>query len=195
MATATAYTVATGAGLCAISDVGEVLTGTNAIRDGIMGGNQEAYDTTRFMLNMACLASSTLGSNMPSSAPATRSRPAVAPANAPTINTKSADAVRTPQQAGISNADARRIQNAANRTNQDIHVVGSRANGKATITSDWDYVMSGNSSQRHSAMSSVPHGSAGGGNNTGIDIFTNYRSSPFYEPLDKTRPYVPFRPQ
>lgn len=77
----------------------------------------------------------------------------------------------------ISPSDARRIQNAANRTKQDITVVGSRAGGTASPISDWDYVMSGNARQRHSAKSSVPKGIAGGeqnslGNETGIDIFS-----------------------
>ena len=85
--------------------------------------------------------------------------------------------VKTWQAAGISPEDARRIQNAADRTKQTIIVVGSRANGTSTPTSDWDYIMLGNSRQRHSARSSVPRGTSGGeinssGRETGIDIFT-----------------------
>ncbi|MBD0342700.1 MAG: nucleotidyltransferase domain-containing protein [Microcoleus sp. Co-bin12] len=64
--------------------------------------------------------------------------------------------VKTWQEAGISPEDARRIQNAADRTKQTIIVVGSRANGTSTPTSDWDYIMLGKSRQRHSASSSVP---------------------------------------
>ncbi|MBD1815129.1 nucleotidyltransferase domain-containing protein [Microcoleus sp. FACHB-DQ6] len=64
--------------------------------------------------------------------------------------------VKTWQEASISPEDARRIQNAADRTKQTIIVVGSRANGTSTPTSDWDYIMLGNSRQRHSARSSVP---------------------------------------
>jgi len=64
--------------------------------------------------------------------------------------------VKTWQEAGISPEDARIIQNAADRTKQTIIVVGSRANGTSTPTSDWDYIMLGNSRQRHSARSSVP---------------------------------------
>jgi RHS repeat-associated protein len=60
---------------------------------------------------------------------------------------------RTAEQAGISAGDAARIQNAANRTNQEIIVVGSRASGTSKLTSDWDYILSGNSVQRHSATS------------------------------------------
>ena len=107
----------------------------------------------------------------------------------------SGNGMRTPEQAGISSGDAARLQNAANRTGQEINVVGSRANGTATPMSDWDYFMSGNSAQRHSAASSVPSGVAGSGSGFGIDIFTNNPNSPFYQPLDSTLPYVPFSPQ
>ena len=108
--------------------------------------------------------------------------------------------LRTVEQAGISPGDAARIQNAANRTGQEINVVGSRANGTASATSDWDYIMSGNSAQRHSASGSLPRGTAGGeinsmGRETGIDIWTNYTNSPKYQPLDPTKPYVPFIPK
>jgi len=95
----------------------------------------------------------------------------------------------------ISKNDALRIQNAANRTNQRITVVGSRANGTANEMSDWDYVMSGNSAQRHSAASSVPRGVAGGEYDFGIDIFTDNPRSPFYTPIDKSKPHVTFNPQ
>jgi predicted nucleotidyltransferase len=57
--------------------------------------------------------------------------------------------VKTWQEAGISPEDARRIQNAADRTKQTIIVVGSRTNGTSTPTSDWDYIIFGNSRQRH----------------------------------------------
>jgi hypothetical protein len=102
----------------------------------------------------------------------------------------------TAEKAGISAADARRIQNAANRTGQEITVVGSRASGAAKATSDWDYILSGNSAQRHSASSSLPRGSAGGEvYNPGIDIWQNYNpSAPGYTVVDTTRPYVPFKP-
>ena len=82
---------------------------------------------------------------------------------------------RTWREAGISEADSTRIQNAADRTGQRIDVVGSRASNTAGPDSDWDYVMSGNSARRHSASSSVPHGTSGGalgtGGWTGIDVF------------------------
>jgi len=118
----------------------------------------------------------------------------------PKASVASNPAVRTPQQAGISRSDAIRIQNAANRTGQEIYVVGSRAKGTAAPISDWDYVMSGKSAQRHSASGSVPRGTSGGainstGRETGIDIFTNNPRSPQFQPLDPTRPHVPFLPR
>ncbi|MGL5058728.1 MAG: nucleotidyltransferase domain-containing protein [Microcoleus sp.] len=99
--------------------------------------------------------------------------------------------LKTWQAAGISPEDARRIQNAADRTKQTIIVVGSRANGTSTPTSDWDYIMLGNSRQRHSARTSVPRGTSGGeinnlGRETGIDIFTG--------PLIQGEAHVIFEP-
>ncbi len=47
------YAVAAGIGACTLSNAGEILTGTNFIRDGLMGGNQEAYDTVQTVLNIA----------------------------------------------------------------------------------------------------------------------------------------------
>lgn len=47
------YAVATGIAACALSNAGEILTGTNVIRDGLMGGNQETYDTVQTALNIA----------------------------------------------------------------------------------------------------------------------------------------------
>ncbi|NEQ42470.1 MAG: hypothetical protein F6K00_02470 [Leptolyngbya sp. SIOISBB] len=104
----------------------------------------------------------------------------------------SAPGARTPEEAGISLPDATRIQNSANRTGQTITVVGSRAAGTSTLSSDWDYVMSGNSRQRHSAKRSLPRGTSGGEINsankeTGIDIFT--------EGVDPNLPHVTFTPQ
>jgi RHS repeat-associated protein len=101
----------------------------------------------------------------------------------------------------LSPDDIRRIQNAANKTNQEIVVVGSRASGKAKPTSDWDYIMSGKSSQRHSASNSVPRGTQGGeidsmGRETGLDIFQSYNpNAPGYTTLDSSKPHIIFRPQ
>ena len=47
------YVVAGAIGACGLSNAGEVLTGTNIIRDGLMGGNQEAYDTVQTVLSVA----------------------------------------------------------------------------------------------------------------------------------------------
>ncbi|WP_438015644.1 SpvB/TcaC N-terminal domain-containing protein [Sorangium sp. So ce315] len=92
----------------------------------------------------------------------------------------------------LSSAVRARIQNAANRTRQEISVVGSQARGDAKPHSDWDYVMSGNAAQRHSAKSSVPRGTSGGeitagGNQSGIDV---YKGTP-----DPSRPHITFKPQ
>lgn len=95
----------------------------------------------------------------------------------------------------ISNSDAKRIQNAANKTNQTITVVGSRAKGTAGLNSDWDYIMSGNSAQRHAAASSVPRGVFGGEYNSGIDIFSSYPKSPYPVMLNKNLPYITFYPR
>ena len=47
------YVVAAGIGACTLSNAGEILTGTNVIRDGLMGGNQEAYNAVQMALNFA----------------------------------------------------------------------------------------------------------------------------------------------
>ena len=53
VATAGCYAVATGVAACGASDVYEVATGTNPIRDGTFGGDQEAYDTVKGLLSLA----------------------------------------------------------------------------------------------------------------------------------------------
>ena len=80
-------------------------------------------------------------------------------------------------------------------------MVGSRANNSANPTSDWDYHMTGDSAQRHSAASSLPKGTAGGatdhlGRDSGMDIFVGYENAPsdIYAPLDTTKPHVTFKP-
>jgi hypothetical protein len=103
---------------------------------------------------------------------------------------------RSPSQAGMSPGQANRIQNAANRTGQPIVVVGSRAAGTAGPGSDWDYIMYGNASQRHSASSSVPRGDGGGAYGSGIDVWNGYNPShPSYTVLDPNRPHVIFWPR
>jgi hypothetical protein len=101
----------------------------------------------------------------------------------------------------LSPSDAKRIQNAADRTGQDISVVGSRARGDANLESDWDYVMSGKSSQRHSASSSVPRGTSGGAINasnreTGIDVSQSYNpDAPDFSPVRPDEPHITFKPK
>jgi len=95
----------------------------------------------------------------------------------------------------LGRAATQRIQNAANRTRQRIIVVGSRAEGKANPMSDWDYILSGNSAQRHSAAGSIPRGLGGGENGTGIDVWQDFNPhAPNYNPLDPTRPHIIFEP-
>ena len=106
--------------------------------------------------------------------------------------------LRTWQEAKVSRSDAQRIQNAANRTHQTITVIGSRAAGTAGPKSDWDYVMSGNYSQRHSASTSVPRGEAGGalrGGWSGVDIFNTNRASPYSKKVKPDSPHVVFTPK
>ena len=95
----------------------------------------------------------------------------------------------------LNPADVKRIQNATNKTGQQIIVVGSRANGTATVFSDWDYYMTGNSAQRHAAISSLPRGIWGGQNNTGIDVYVGYPNSKYYEPLITSKPHIIFSPK
>jgi hypothetical protein len=94
----------------------------------------------------------------------------------------------------LNPADIARIQNAANRTGQEITVVGSRAGGTAGPSADWDYLMSGNSAQRHSATSSVPRGISGGALDSrefsGRDVWSSRTN-----PLDTSKPYIIFRPK
>ncbi len=97
----------------------------------------------------------------------------------------------------IDPAAATQIQNAADRTGQTITLIGSQAAGTAGLDSDWDYILSGNSAQRHSAASSLPQGTSGGEvYRPGIDIFQDYNpNAPGYNPLDPTRPHIIFYPR
>ncbi|WP_300383915.1 polymorphic toxin-type HINT domain-containing protein, partial [Clostridium sp.] len=51
-ATGVGYGVAAGIGAFGLSNIGEVFTGKNVIKDKIFKGNDEAYNTTEFILNM-----------------------------------------------------------------------------------------------------------------------------------------------
>ena len=62
-ATIGCYAVASGIGACGLSDAGEVLTGTNVVRDYAFGGNQEAYDTFKGVLSLAAYGITELASN------------------------------------------------------------------------------------------------------------------------------------
>ena len=59
------YAVAAGIGACALSNAGEVLTGTNVIRDKVMGGNQGAYDTLQTGLAIAGGGAIAVGATKP----------------------------------------------------------------------------------------------------------------------------------
>jgi hypothetical protein len=58
----------------------------------------------------------------------------------------------------LSKSEVLRIQNAATRINKPIHVVGSRAIGKAGPYSDWDYIIEGglNSKEWSTIKNSLP---------------------------------------
>jgi RHS repeat-associated protein len=93
-------------------------------------------------------------------------------------------------EAGISSLDAERIQNVATSTKQRIVVIGSRAKGTNNLSSDWDYVLTGNSDQRRRAKKWLPRGTSGGevdsnGRETGADFFDGY---------DPREPHVIFEP-
>ena len=94
--------------------------------------------------------------------------------------------LRTVEEAGIQAGDAARIQSVASRTRQTITVIGSRANGTATASSDWDYVLSGPSKARHSAERFLPRGPLGSGSGKGIDVVPGS--------VDPSRPHVIFNP-
>lgn len=59
------YAVATGMGACALSNAGEISTETNVIRDGLMGGNQGAYDTVQTVLSIAGVGAMIIGQTNP----------------------------------------------------------------------------------------------------------------------------------
>ena len=60
------YAVAAGIGACAVSNAGEILTGYNVIRDGVMGGNQEAYNVVQTGLSVVGGAVIIAGQTYPS---------------------------------------------------------------------------------------------------------------------------------
>ena len=60
-ATVGTYAVAGGIAATYASDAGEILTGHNVVRDDLMGGNQQAYDVTRAVLNVAATGATYIG--------------------------------------------------------------------------------------------------------------------------------------
>jgi hypothetical protein len=86
----------------------------------------------------------------------------------------------------LTPSQARQIQAFSDKYKVEVNVVGSRAGGTANAASDFDYVIQANSKIRHKAEYFLPRGSSGGANNRGIDIFK--------EPLDPSRPHIPFKP-
>lgn len=89
----------------------------------------------------------------------------------------------------LTPAQARQIQAFSDRFGAEVNVVGSRAAGRG-LTSDFDYVIGGNNSLRHSADYYLPRGPLGtGAGGRGIDIFNANVT-----PLDPTRPFVQFTP-
>jgi hypothetical protein len=75
------------------------------------------------------------------------------------------------------------MQRFANKHGVDVSLVGSRAAGTATISSDWDYVVGGTAKTRKAAKRELPHGSGG------IDIFNGNKT-----PVDPSRPHITVKP-
>ena len=130
------------------------------------------------------------------------------PRNGPTGDTAPSQpavslGLRTTAEAESAATDALRIQNAANRYRVTIHVVGSRAAGKAArhVLSDWDYLVQGSTSRiRGKLKKNLPRGLGGGDIGgpypTGLDLMhMDNPKAPGYNPLDPTRPHVTFAPQ
>lgn len=63
--TAGTYVVAAGIGACALSNAGEIFTGTNVIRDELMGGNHEAYVTVQTAFNVVGCGTVIIGQTNP----------------------------------------------------------------------------------------------------------------------------------
>ena len=63
VATAGGYALAGAIGATALSDAGEELTGTNVIRDKLMGGNQDLYNTVEAGLYTVGMGYTSIGAN------------------------------------------------------------------------------------------------------------------------------------
>ena len=89
----------------------------------------------------------------------------------------------------LSSGEYTRIQNAATRINKPINVVGSRANGTARPTSDWDYVIPGLNSKGWDKIKNSLPGSKSIIDNTkrNVDIFKG--------PLGPSKPHITIPPK
>ncbi len=86
-------------------------------------------------------------------------------------------------QYGVSRMEIIRIYNAASRIKCNIIVIGSHANGTATLTSDWDYIIEGlNNKKWKKIKNSIPGAKDFDSPIRNIDIVRL--------PLDKSRPYI-----
>ena len=65
VATVGCYTVAGMIATCGLSDVGEIFTGRNIVRDTVFKGDQEAYDDTKKILSIAAFGTVELAANNP----------------------------------------------------------------------------------------------------------------------------------
>ena len=85
--------------------------------------------------------------------------------------------------------DVVRIENAAKKIGKPIHVVGSRASGKATAYSDWDYIIEGLTNKNWKSIKNSLPGARSIIDNVprNIDIIK--------EPLDITKPYIKINPK
>lgn len=85
--------------------------------------------------------------------------------------------------------DVIRIENAATKIGKPINVVGSRASGKATAYSDWDYIIEGLTNKEWKSIKNSLPGAKSILDNVPrrIDIIR--------EPLDLTKPYIRIGPK
>src|ERR1044071_405701 len=76
--------------------------------------------------------------------------------------------------------EIRAMQRFANKRGEDVTVVGSRAGGTSNPTSDYDYILGGNSRFRNHAQRELPRGVPSIKNPFGIDVMWTGRN-----PLDR----------
>src|SRR5205823_3973248 len=95
----------------------------------------------------------------------------------------------------LTPAQVKMIESFADKYEVTVDVVGSRAAGTATATSDFDYVIAANSRIRKFAKFKLPRGIAGGeigpnGIERGIDVFNGNLT-----PTNTSLPYIRFLPR